>query len=156
MADYDGYIGMKKFASDLIKLANERIDEYTEKAAYIAGVEIQKVARDLSPVDQGDLRKSIQVGVSRIGQSISSVIAPKVKYAAGVEFGQPPGTRVSPAKLAGWAGRRGLNPYAIAKGIERKGTKAQPFLFPAFDEKQESVFLIISQGIDNALNSLGK
>ncbi len=48
--------------------------------------------------------------------------------------------------------KKGLNPYAIAKGIERKGTKAHPFMYPAVDRSIEAVKDIFSKVIDYILS----
>jgi hypothetical protein len=51
----------------------------------------------------------------------------KQEYSGSVEYGTRPHA-VSGASLKDWAQRRGLNPYAVAKSIAKKGTRANPFL----------------------------
>ena len=87
---------------------------------------------------------------------MSALVEPTEPYAYGIEFGRPAGTYVSPKALEKWARSKGLNPYAVSKSIMKKGTKPQPFLIPAFEEKENSILLIIAQGVENALKSAFK
>lgn len=155
MADYYGKSGFEQFARNLEVFADTEIDENVQQATYIAGVEVQKVARRLSAIDTGALRRSIGVSQVSIGTSaLKTIIAPTEKYAPSIEFGRPPGTYVSPKALAVWASRKGLNPYAVSKSIYKKGSPAQPFLFPAFEEKKSDILKIVQKGIDNAIERL--
>lgn len=137
---------------DFKNLATSGIQKHIEQGLTIAGIQVVQSARDLVPTDTGELRKSISQNISMMSGGIRSTIMPTVPYGGGVELGQAPGTYVSPQQLMGWAMRKGLNPYAVSKSILKKGTQPKPFLFPAFDDNEENVILILGQSLDNALN----
>lgn len=143
---------------DLLAKEMEQLDsameKFIEQAGTIAGIELKQEARHNTPVDTGALRKSITEKVSKIESGVSILVQPSEPYAYGVEFGQPPGTYVSPEALKPWARRHGMSEsaaYAISRKIMAKGTDPQPFLFPAFEAKEKSIFDIIGQGVYNAL-----
>jgi hypothetical protein len=72
-------------------------------------------------------------------------------YGTAVEYGTRPHF-VSASAISLWASRRGLNPYAVAKSIQKKGTKANPF-FKKSAESQESN---IEKEFDKALELIIK
>jgi hypothetical protein len=59
-------------------------------------------------------------------------------YAVGVHEGTPP-HYVSAKALMPWAANKGLNPYAVAKSISKKGTRANPFFQRAIDNASPAV-----------------
>lgn len=101
-----------------------------------SGLKIESAAKDKAPVDTGRLRAAIETKVSNGGFTYE--VYPTVTYAAALEFGTrahfPP-----PAALAGWARRHGMSgkEYLIARAVSRKGTKKQPFLFPAYEDEKD-------------------
>lgn len=143
--------GLYQLSVDFKSLSIDGLNRSIEQGLNIAAIQVKQSARDLVPVDTGDLRKSISSNLSAITGGIRATIQPTEPYAGAVEFGQPAGTYVSPQQLMVWARNRGLNPYAVSKSILNKGTQAQPYLFPAFDQNVDSIVLIISQSLDNAL-----
>lgn len=148
---------LKDLEKEFETMASAVFDKYVEQAANIAGITLRDEARTLSAIDTGDLRKSIESKMTRITSGVSMLVSPSEPYAHNIEFGQPPGTYVSPAALAGWVRRHGMAPgaaYAISRKIKKVGTKAHPFLFPALEKKEESIFLIIAQGVAHALNTI--
>lgn len=125
-----------------------------KQGAFIAGAEIQRKARELVPKDTNQLGVSIQNTVSVRSQVIGVEVGPTQPYGYKVEHGQPPGTYVAPALLRGWAQRHGLNEYAVSKAIEKRGTKAQPFMQPAGEESEQKVVDILTQAVVNAIRQL--
>lgn len=101
-----------------------------------SGLKIESAAKDKAPVDTGRMRAAIDTKISNGGFTYE--VYPTVTYAAAIEFGTrahfPP-----PAALAGWARRHGMSgkEYLIARAISRKGTKARPFLFPAYEAEKD-------------------
>lgn len=84
-------------------------------------------------------------------------------HAANVELGQKAGTRVEPKTLVEWLkkknfisgkGRKGYlsHLWAVATVISRnilaKGTKARPFLYPAFRKNEQEVIDILQREIN--------
>lgn len=86
-------------------------------------------------VDTGRLRSSIQIGLKNSG--LNADIFSDVNYANFIEFGTRP-HRPPASALKGWARRHNMDGMesVIAKSIERKGTKARPFLVPAFESEK--------------------
>lgn len=125
---------LDELAFDFGKFEEILFNDTMPKAALVYGGEVQALARRLVPKDLGALRLSIQKEIIRRGPSIGVEVGPTQAYGPDIEFGRPPGTIVSAQALAGWAKRRGLNPYAVAAGIRKHGTKAQPFMGPALEQ----------------------
>lgn len=132
------------------QLAGPVLDKNLAQGAHVVGAELQKEARALVPVDTSALRISIENSASPVNGGYMVKVEPTLPYAKDIEFGRPPGTQVSPAALMGWARRKGLNAYAVAKSIEKKGSPAQPFMGPALEAKRQSIPLIITQALMNA------
>lgn len=63
------------------------------------------------------------------------ILKSNTPYAMAVHEGTPP-HYVSPRALMPWAEKKGLNPFAVAKSIAKKGTKANPFFKNAVDHIQ--------------------
>lgn len=129
------------------------LDENVKQGLVIAGADVQSTARGLVPVDTGALRISIASNVKE-GTSLSAEVGPTQPYGKEIEFGRKLGTYVSPNALMGWAKRKGLNPYAVSKSIMKKGSPAQPFLFPAADSQLDNVLKIITQAVVNAFATI--
>jgi HK97 gp10 family phage protein len=96
---------------------------------------IQNNARTRAPVDTGRLRSSISSNFLDDGY-VAEIIAATF-YAGFVEWGTSPHFP-PPSALSGWARRHGMagKEFVIARGIAKKGTPAQPFLFPAFEQER--------------------
>lgn len=135
-------------------LSDTVLAENLSQGSFIAGTQVQSEARSLVPVDTGALKISIENSVSRAGAGYLITVGPTQPYGAGVEYGQPAGTFVSAAALAGWAKRKGLNAYVISKAIADHGTKPQPFMGPALDAKEDSVVAVLTQAVVNAFNQV--
>jgi hypothetical protein len=99
-----------------------------------AALEIQAGAKRRCPVDLSRLRNSIAIKLDADG--LGATVGTNVGSAASVEFGsRPHWAPIGPLK--GWAKRHGMDEgaaYAIQKTIAKRGTRAQPFMFPAFEE----------------------
>lgn len=101
------------------------------------GKKIQADARRNAPVDTGNLRRSIKE--SKANNGFTSVVKVDAEYGVFVEYGTskhfPP-----TESLEGWARRKLGNEklaFLVARKIFKKGTPAQPFLFPAFEKNRK-------------------
>lgn len=127
-------------------------DEITKSA-----LKIESEAKKRAPVDQGQLRASIQ---AKTGGLAKAEVAVNSKYAPYVEFGtkeradipseltqyasQFKGTGTGGfdklvRKIERWASKKNIDPravYPIALSIAKKGIGAQPFLFPAYFQER--------------------
>ncbi len=144
--------GFDRLQKKMEMLTGTGLQRQLERAMDVSMRLVRTTARDLVPVDTGALRRSIQYNVvSSLRSGVKGEIGPREPYGADVEFGTKP-HKVSAVALSSWAKKKGLNPYAIAKGIERKGTKAHPFMYPAVDRSIEAVKDIFSKVIDYILS----
>lgn len=75
----------------------------------------------------------------------------RAPYALGVHEGTPP-HYVAPSEIKAWAEKRGINPYAVAHSIAKKGTMPNPFFQRAVDLTEDSV----NKEFDVALDSIIK
>lgn len=96
---------------------------------------VQRAAMKNAPVDTGTLRRSLTTEVRPLGTSLRGAVGTNVPYARAVEEGAPPGRWVPEGELRGWMRRKGIDAsleFVIRRAIHRRGTRAQPFLRPAF------------------------
>lgn len=89
-----------------------------------------------TPVDTGRLRAGTTTEIRHQGGDIVGVVGNNASYALFVEEGTRPHFP-PPAALAGWAKRVGANPFAVARAIAKKGTKARRM----FGRVLESTFI---------------
>lgn len=103
------------------------------KAAMVRGLGkgmtvVANQVREETPADTGLLRASINTGegngVRQMGNDLVGVVGSNKSYAPFVENGTRPHFP-PPLALAGWAERVGANPFAVARAIAKKGTKAR-------------------------------
>ncbi len=80
-----------------------------------------------------------------------ALIFTDVNYASAVEKGTKPHFP-PPQSLSGWASRHGMTglEFVIARSIASKGTKAQPFMLPAYEDEQSNFI----NNIERVLESL--
>ena len=77
----------------------------------------------------------------------------QVQYADAVETGSRPHRPPAgpDSALAQWCEMKGLNVWAVAKSIERNGTKPHPYIEPAYEATKELVASRFSEGVDQYL-----
>lgn len=100
---------------------------------------IEGAARGLAPKDIGRLGGSITHTITGGGANLTSKIGPSVAYGLYVEKGRKPGRMPPIGAIQGWANRKGINPYVLARSIARKGTKPRPYMLPAFERNRGAV-----------------
>ena len=103
-----------------------------ESADVIQHREVKEVPRGAS----GKLAKSIHQLVTEVAATIGP--DHKLKYAIYVEKGTKPHMPPVDA-LKAWAEQKGLNPWAVAMSIKKKGTKANPFVERTYKGSKEEV-----------------
>lgn len=104
---------------------------------------------------EGDARRNVRHDTRALMNSITSrqrqrgtvlvgEVGPSVRYGLYVERGSRP--HFPPvAALSGWARRHGANPYAVQRAIGRKGTRARPFLAPAFTRNAARIVRLFAE-----------
>ena len=80
-------------------------------------------------------------------------LASNAPYAADVEYGTLP-HHVSGTALIPWANKKGLNPWAVAHSIARKGTKANPFFHRAIESAAPHIQDDFKDAFDDAMKEL--
>ena len=100
-----------------------------------------------APVYIGRLRDDWKLDVGRFQGKLSS----NAPYAMDIENGRGPHA-VSGTELMGWAAKKGLNPWAVAKSITKKGTKANPFFARSINAQADN----IQKEFDTALQDIIK
>lgn len=120
-------------SADIYKLAQALKEsagdsEITTKNVLVHSANYIKAEMEmLVPVRTGRLRQSIHIEV----KSDRVVIGPDTEYAAFVEFGTAPHEiRPKKGKVLAWRGPGGM---VYATKVNHPGTKAQPYVRPAFE-----------------------
>lgn len=139
----EGFMDLEAALGEFTKATARNV---MRRAAAAGGQVIAKRAKELAPEDTGELRESIEVttklgprakGMSRKASEVEVYVGPTeaVRFRAHfTEFGTAPGKRGERA------GERKTD-VKQANGVGRKvyrnhpGTRPQPFMRPAFDEK---------------------
>ena len=123
-----------------LKRIGQEGEVITKRELMRSGLNVQAGAKRRVPVDRGPLRNSIAIKAVRDGLEVQ--VGTNSKYAKPVEFGSRPHT--PPIKeIQAWAKRKGLPPEAagaIYWSITHHGTRAHPFLFPAFEEERPKFY----------------
>lgn len=101
-----------------------------------------------APADTGRLRGGIS---STFTESTGTVFSTS-NYAKAVHQGQRPHS-MDADLLKGWAKRKGLNPYAVAHSIRKKGTKANPFFKRALEKNKMKALQLFSSAIDEFIKN---
>jgi hypothetical protein len=97
----------------------------------------------------GVLRDNWRITPGRFTGTLES-LAP---YAAAVHEGTAP-HMVPVDAITPWANKKGLNPWAVAKSIAKKGTKANPFLQRAVDSVEDGISIDFEKALQSTLDEL--
>lgn len=122
-------------------------------------IRIQDQAKKNAPSgDTQQLRQNWNLTMGRFYGSLESGARNKgFSYGIAVEFGRSPGKPI-PVKdnpmFQLWATRRGLNPYAVSKSIQKKGTKGRPFFKKSIDGQKENVDREFDKALSGIMESL--
>lgn len=108
---------------------------------------VAKDTRHLARSITNETRSSAGMVRGKWGTALSPHYGPDVEY--GTRPHWPP-----VSALAGWARRHGANPYAVAAGIAKHGTKAQPFMRPSFKTAAPLIRKELRLALRQSLNEL--
>lgn len=144
-----------RFKIDGLKEAKVKIKEISEetvkeiaRVVFRSAQNIETRAKKLAPADTGNLRGRIETEIKDKG--FTADVVANAEYSAYVEFGTrshfPP-----PGALTGWARRHNMGgrEFLIARAISRRGTKAQPFMIPAFESEKDDFVKEMRQVLKN-------
>jgi hypothetical protein len=94
--------------------------------------------------DSRQLMNSITHRQRMAGETLVGEVGPSMRYGLYVEKGTRPHWPPR-APLEGWARRHGIPVYAVQRAIARRGTKARPFLVPAFTKNAATIVRLFAQ-----------
>ena len=150
----EGFLDMDKALAEFSKATARNV----MRRAAAAGAEvIGERARQLVPVDKGDLRDSIEVttklgprakGMSRKASEIEVYVGPTedVRFRAHfIEFGTAPGKRGERAASRQTDKKQAIGGRRVYR--THPGNKPQPFMRPAFDEKHVEALDAIAENL---------
>jgi HK97 gp10 family phage protein len=147
-------IGLKggKEIQDFLNTLAPKLEANIMRSALRAGAKvILEEAKQNVPVSSGDLRDSLRVSTSsKKGLVTASVKAgnKKVWYSRLVEFGTAPHSIRARSGFLNFGG-------IFTKSVEHPGSKAKPFLRPAFDSRSNQAIEAIGLHIGKRLNKQG-
>jgi HK97 gp10 family phage protein len=149
--------GLKEFQKGITNAQSGNMQKHFSSAMEDSVRTIASRAKRNAPSFRGDLQISIKGIVERWNKGI--VGTPRsMRYARYVEEGTRP--HYVPARaLFAWAKFKGKGvgfAYAVAKTIEKKGSKAHPFLKPAFESEQNQVLKFFNRAIELTLKDIGR
>src|SRR5262245_55479582 len=102
--------------------------------AAVAAAQRQAMTASLLLIE-ADARRNVRQDTRRLQNSLTHRI---------LERGSRP--HLPPvAALRGWARRHGVSPYAVQRAIGRRGTRARPFLLPAFTRSAPRIVRLFAQ-----------
>lgn len=111
---------------------------------------VRDAARAKVPVRYGKLRRAIQVGTTKSSKRVNGVPAEVVAY-ANVKKGKPKGARYY-AHLVEFGTAPHDQPNRKRGPRHHPGSKAQPFMRPAFDETKERVVKAVQESLVKAVD----
>lgn len=136
------------------KMLGDALHDTIETASKLIKQRARRKAGSPPIVNTGELARGIDYRMIGRGQAR---VGADTKYSQWVEYGRKPGKRPPVAPIERWAktklGQSGLG-FVIARKIGRKGTKAQPYFFPAVDDSIDDLERIFNSAIDQALRKL--
>lgn len=112
---------------------------------------VQRTAKQLAPVDTGQLRASITPDVRQSWNRVQGVVGTNVVHGPFMELGTRPHWPPL-AALATWARRHGTTAFVVARAIARKGLKARRYLQRAVEQNATAIQNIIGDGVAKILD----
>lgn len=97
-----------------------------------------------APVDTGRLKGSVAREIDQSPLPLWGKTGTNLEYGPDVEFGTPPHF-VSASELDPWAQRKGIagGGAAVSEWIGERGTKAQPWLYPALTSNEAAIKALV-------------
>lgn len=144
------------------------VDRLTKKFNNIANMNLRSAvneatklvhgqAKELAPVDSGNLAGSIHMQVKDTGKEMQGRVYTNLEYAAYVEFGTGiTGNGTYPYKVEGLSLEyrdKGWAYFDEDKGewIYTKGQEAQPYMYPALSTHKKAIEKILKNAVSQAL-----
>jgi len=151
-------VGLENLLNKLNKLGGNVEDTLYDSVAKQTKF-VQGVAKELCPVDTGDLRNSIKSNTEKNENEIVGIVSTNMRHASFVEFGTGKvgertntNTNVNVAyKQDKWK----VNiPDVGVRWIE--GQPAQPYLYPALKNNEDKILKNIKSDVKQAIREVAK
>ncbi len=135
-------------------ILHKAVSEGLETSAKIVQQRSRRKVGSPPTVNTGELARSINY--KSMGK-LSIRVGADAKYAPFVEYGRGAGRMPPVAPIERWAqtklGARGAG-FAIARKIARRGTKPQPYFFPAVEQSLAEIKRVFEQSIAKFVKAL--
>ena len=135
-----------------MRKAPEKTQRTLVRILQAAAIMTQREARQEAPVHDGEYRRKINLDKG----SGFRVVYPEAQHSPFIEYGTRP--HFPPLRqgtgLHKWAVDHGLEPFAVAKGISRKGTKANPVFERTFNKVEKPITQMADLQIAKLVRSL--
>lgn len=140
------------------------LERHMDRAIERSVQEMARSARGYAPKAFSTLTQSIRV---RRPNSLEGIVAPGVDYAQIVEEGTLKNPGFPPIdSIEDWIKVKGIIPndpsmdtrdlaYVMARSIALKGTPAQEFMQPAFDDNKDRAERRLQRALDSAIQEIG-
>jgi hypothetical protein len=112
--------------------APNTLEDQTRSAMTASLLLLEADQRRMVAQDTKRLLGSINHKITGRGANLTGRVGPSARYGYYVEYGRRAGKPPPVSAVAGWARRHGANPFLVARGIGRHGTKPQPFVRPSY------------------------
>lgn len=144
--------------AEALKQMPRQLQQNVMRQALRAGAKvIQTKARELVPVDTGDLKNSLKIGTSSRRREVRSTVATKGKgayIARFIEFGTAP--HLIKGRNGGtlkFTARDGNTVETLS--VNHPGIKAKPFLRPSLDSESNKAIVAVGEKIRERLANGG-
>lgn len=152
----------------MASVTTKGVDRLTKKFNNIANMDLRSAvneatklvhgqAKELAPVDSGNLAGSIHMQVKDTGKEMQGRVYTNLEYAAYVEFGTGiTGNGTYPYEVEGLSLEyrdKGWAYFDEDKGewIYTKGQEAQPYMYPALHTHKKTIEKILKNAVSQAL-----
>ena len=150
-----------KGVDQLTKKFNKIANVYLRPAMNKATTLVHGQAKELAPVDKGDLAGSIHMEVKETGGTIVGRVYTNLEYAAYVEFGTGvTGNGTYPYEVEGLSlsyRDKGWAYFDEDEGewIYTKGQVAQPYMYPALHNHEKTIKRLLNEAVREKVNDGG-
>ena len=128
-------------------------EKHINRAINRALVRVFGEEKQQAPVHTGNLRDNWRLDIGRFQGSLRS----NAPYAKDLHDGSALSTFPSGGSLKAWAAKKGLNPWAVAKSIAKRGHLiAIPFLQRAVDIQRDNIDKEFAEALSNITSEIAK
>lgn len=148
-----GIKGVDRLTQRFNNIANMELKDIVNKATAL----VHGQAKELAPVDKGQLAGSIHMQVKDTGKAIEGRVYTNVEYAPYVEFGTGiNGNGTYPYEVEGLSLEYRDKGWAYfdedkEEWIYTKGQEAQPYMYPALKDNEKTIKQMFKNGVKTKL-----